>query len=307
MNAAIGLEDLSRWFGEVVALNKVTLEIGAGITGLLGPNGAGKSTFMALCTSQLRPSQGSVRVLGEPAWNNYALLRRIGFCPDRENYYEDMTGYEFVYWLTRCAGFSSRAARQAARESIERVGMTDRMNDRIATYSRGMRQRVKLAQSFAHGPEVLFLDEPMTGLDPLARNAIFELIRAFGREGKTVVVSSHILYEIERVTSNIVLLHRGRVLAQGDVHQVRELIDAHPHSVSIRCANARMAAAKFVGEAHIAAIRFDEDGGGLVIQTRDPNAFYNRLTELLAGGSLDLESVHSPDDNLQAVFEYLVK
>ena len=170
-----------------------------------------------------------------------------------------------------------------------------------------MRQRVKLAQSFAHSPGVLFLDEPMTGLDPLARNAIFELIRTLGREGKTVIVSSHILYEIERVTSNIVLLHRGRVLAQGDVHQVRELIDAHPHSVSIRCAQARTVAAKFVGEPHIVTVSFDDDGGGLAIKTRDPNAFYDRLTKLLADGALDLESVHSPDDNLQAVFEYLVK
>ncbi|MCC6695299.1 MAG: ABC transporter ATP-binding protein [Candidatus Hydrogenedentes bacterium] len=307
MSAAIVFNDLSRWFGEVVALNKVNLQIGSGITGLLGPNGAGKSTFMALCTSQLRPSQGSVRVLGECVWNNYALLRRIGLCPDRENYYEDMTGYEFVYWLTRCAGLGARKARAAAQDSIARVGMTERMHDRIATYSRGMRQRVKLAQSFAHSPEVLFLDEPMTGLDPLARNAIFDLIRDLGREGKTVIVSSHILYEIERVTSNIVLLHRGRVLAQGDVHQVRALIDAHPHSVSIRCAHPRMAAAKFVGEPHIVTVSFDEDGGGLAIKTRDPNAFYDRLTKLLADGALDLESVHSPDDNLQAVFEYLVK
>ncbi len=170
-----------------------------------------------------------------------------------------------------------------------------------------MRQRVKLAQCFAHDPEVLFLDEPMTGLDPLGRHAIFELIRTLGREGKTVIVSSHILYEIERVTANIVLLHRGRVLAHGDVHQVRALIDAHPHSVSIRCNHARQVAARFVDEPHIVTIGFDEDGGGLAITTRDPNTFYDRLTKLIADGAVSVESVHSPDDNLQAVFEYLVK
>jgi len=307
VSAAIDFNDVSRWYGEVVALNKVSLEIGAGITGLLGPNGAGKSTFMGLCTSQIRPSQGSLRILGERVWCNYRLLRRVGLCPDRENYYEDMTGFEFVYWLTRCVGYRAKAARTAAEESIERVGMTGRMHDRIGTYSRGMRQRVKLAQSFAHNPDVLFLDEPMTGLDPLGRHAIFELIRALGREGKTVIVSSHILYEIERVTSNIVLLHRGRVLAQGDIHQVRELIDAHPHSVSMRCRHARKLAATFVNETHIVSVNFDEDGSGLTITTRDPNAFYERLTALLADGAVDIESVHSPDDNLQAVFEYLVK
>lgn len=307
MSAAIVFSGVSRWFGEVVALNNIDLEIGTGITGLLGPNGAGKSTFMGLCTSQIRPSQGTVRVFGEPVWCNYDLLRRVGFCPDHENYYEDMTGFEFVYWLTRCVGLSAPAARKAAEESIERVGMTGRMHDRISTYSRGMRQRVKLAQCLAHNPEVLFLDEPMTGLDPLGRHAIFELIRTLGREGKTVVVSSHILYEIERVTSTIVLLHRGRVLAQGDVHQVRALIDAHPHSVSIRCKHARNVGARFVGETHIVSVSFDEDGGGLAITTRDPNAFYDRLTGLLADGAFDVDSVHSPDDNLQAVFEYLVK
>lgn len=307
MSAAIAFTGVSRWYGEVVALNKVDLEIGTGIAGLLGPNGAGKSTFMGLCTSQIRPSQGTVRVLGEPVWCNYRLLRRVGLCPDRENYYEDMTGFEFVYWLTRCVGFPAPAARKAAEVSLERVGMTGRMHDRIATYSRGMRQRVKLAQSFAHDPEVLFLDEPMTGLDPLGRHAIFELIRTLGREGKTVIVSSHILYEIERITANIVLLHRGRVLAQGDVHQVRALIDAHPHSVAIRCKRAREVAAKFVDEPHIVTIRFDEDGGGLAIMTREPNAFYDRLTGLLADDALEVDSVYSPDDNLQAVFEYLVK
>ncbi|GMV92283.1 MAG: ABC transporter ATP-binding protein [Candidatus Hydrogenedentota bacterium] len=307
MSAAIAFNDVSRWYGEVVALNKVNLEIGSGITGLLGPNGAGKSTFMGLCTSQIRPSQGSLRILGEPVWCNYPLLRRVGLCPDRENYYEDMTGYEFVYWLTRCVGYRAKAAKAAALESIERVGMTDRMHDRISTYSRGMRQRVKLAQSFAHNPDVLFLDEPMTGLDPLGRHAIFELIRALGREGKTVIVSSHILYEIERVTANIVLLHRGRVLAQGDVHQVRELIDSHPHSVSMTCKRPRQVAAKFVDEPHIVSVQFDESGTGVTIKTRDPNAFYDRLTALLAEGAVDVESVHSPDDNLQAVFEYLVK
>lgn len=306
MPASIAFTDVSVWFGEVVALNKVSLEVAPGITGLLGPNGAGKSTFMSLCTAQLKPGQGDVRVLGQPVWCNYPLLRCLGYCPDRENYYDDMTGYEFVYWLTRCAGLFPKAARRATESALQRVAMTERMHDRIATYSRGMRQRVKLAQSFAHEPDVLFLDEPMTGLDPMGRLAIFELIRELGKGGKTVIVSSHILYEIENVTSNIILMNQGTVLAVGDVHDVRALIDAHPHSVSVRCKAPRALAAKVIDLPAIVTVEFDDDISGLVVRTRDPNAFYARLTELLADPVYGIESMHAPDDNLQSVFEYLV-
>ena len=304
---AIEFQDVSKWYGEVVALNKVNFTIGSGITGLLGPNGAGKSTIMNLCTGQARPSQGSARVLGEATWCNYALLRRIGLCPERENYYDDMTGYEFVYWLTRCSGLTARAARRAALETLDRVGMTARMHDPIAAYSRGMRQRVKLAQSFAHGPDVLFLDEPMTGLDPVGRSAIFALIRALGSEGKTVIVSSHVLYEIENVTRTIVLIDRGRVLAHGDVHEVRALIDAHPHSVTVRCGQPRKLAEALISDPHVVNVEFDEDGAGMTVYTRDANAFYDKINALLADPAFAVERMHSPDDNLQAVFEYLVR
>ena len=305
--SAVVFENVSKWYGEVVALNKVDFTIGPGITGLLGPNGAGKSTIMNMCTGQARPSQGEARVLGESTWCNYRLLQRIGLCPERENYYDDMTGYEFVYWLTRCTGMGGGAARKAALDSLDRVGMTGRMNDPIAGYSRGMRQRVKLAQSFAHGPDVLFLDEPMTGLDPVGRSAIFDLIRGFGSEGKTVIVSSHVLYEIENVTRTIVLLNKGRVLAHGDVHEVRALIDAHPHSVTIRCGQPRRLAAALVANPHVVNIELDEDGAGLTIHTRDANTFYDQVDAMLADPEFSVESMHSPDDNLQAVFEYLVR
>jgi len=303
---AITFESVSKWYGEVVALNNVDFTIGTGITGLLGPNGAGKSTIMNLCTGQARPSKGAAKVLGESTWCNYALLRRIGLCPERENYYDDMTGFEFVYWLTRCTGMSPPAARKAALESIERVGMTSRMHDPISAYSRGMRQRVKLAQSFAHSPDVLFLDEPMTGLDPMGRSAIFELIRELGREGKSVIVSSHVLYEIESVTQTIVLINRGRVLAHGDVREVRALIDAHPHSVTVRCAEPRKLATELIGDPNMVNVKFGDDGA-VTFYTSDANAFYDRMNVLLADPALGVRSVHSPDDNLQAVFEYLVR
>lgn len=302
--STVAFEVVSKWYGEVVALNNVSFTIEPGITGLLGPNGAGKSTIMNICTGQARPSKGTAQVLGESTWCNYTVLRKIGLCPERENYYDDMTGYEFVYWLTRCAGLRPRAAKKAALESLDRVGMSARMHDPIASYSRGMRQRVKLAQSFSHGPDVLFLDEPMTGLDPLGRAAIFDLIRSLGRENKTVIVSSHVLYEIENVTRRIVLINNGRVLAHGDVHEVRALIDAHPHSVTVRCARPRDLAANLLDV--VVNVEF-ADTGVVTFYTRSANAFYDRLNVLLADPALAVESVHSPDDNLQAVFEYLVK
>lgn len=307
MSAAIQFESVSKWYGEVVALNHVSFEMESGITGLLGPNGAGKSTIMNLCTSQARPSQGEVRVLGERPWSNYALLRRVGLCPERENYYDEMSGYEFVYWLTRCAGLTPSAARRSALDTLERVGMSARMHDPIAGYSRGMRQRVKLAQSIAHRPDVLLLDEPMTGLDPLGRHSMSELIQALAREGKTIVVSSHVLYEIEMLTSSIVLMNKGSVLAHGDVHEVRALIDTHPHSVTVRCLNPRRLAARVLEEGHVVHVSFDDEEGAVTVYTREPNRFYDSLNKLLAREPLGVQSVHSPDDNLQAVFNYLVR
>lgn len=307
MSATIQALNVSRWFGEVVALNKFSATIGPGVTGVLGPNGAGKSTFFKLCTSQLRPSQGDLRLFGEPIWANYEVLRRIGFCPDGENYYEEMSGYEFVVALARCTGMPAAEAIQAALRAIERVGMTDRMHDRIGSYSKGMRQRVKLAQCMAHDPEVLFLDEPMTGLDPVARHDTFQLIRELGAEGKTVVVSSHILYEIENVTSNVILINNGCVLAEGHIRDIRDLIDRHPHSVTIECDRPRELAGRLLDHPHIVSMEFNENGAGLHIFTRDPNAFYDKLPELVLEDQFQIGRIASPDDNLQAVFEYLVK
>jgi len=306
MSVTIHAQDVSRWFGEVVALNKFSANIGPGVTGVLGPNGAGKSTFFKLCTAQLRPSQGTLHMFGEPVWANYNTLRRIGFCPDGENYYEEMTGYEFVVALARCTGMASADAIRSSLLAIERAGMTDRMHDRIGSYSKGMRQRVKLAQSMAHDPEVLFLDEPMTGLDPIARHDTFQLIRELGEEGKTVIVSSHILYEIENVTSNVILMNKGCVLAEGNIRHIRDLIDRHPHSVSIECDRPRELASRLIDNPHIVSMEFDETGNGLQVFTRDPNAFYDGLPALVLDEQFQIGRIASPDDNLQAVFEYLV-
>ena len=297
---------LSKWYGQVIGLNDVTLTVPAGITGLLGPNGAGKSTFMKLMTGQLKPSQGDVTVLGEPIWGNPALYFRLGFCPEQDAFYERMTGLEWVSALVRLNGVGERDAVEMARLALERVDLIDAAGKKIGAYSKGMRQRVKLAQALAHDPDLLILDEPLGGMDPIARRKTIRLIKEWGRSGKSVIVSSHILHEIESMTANILLINQGRILAEGNVHQIRDLIDKHPHTVSIRADQTRRLAREFLAGDDVLSLRFED--GAVVVQTAKPDSFYARLTALAASGELgSIHEVTSPDDNLQAVFQYLVK
>ncbi|HVW05200.1 MAG TPA: ABC transporter ATP-binding protein [Vicinamibacterales bacterium] len=304
--AVLAAEHLSKWYGQVIGLNDVTVSVPPGITGLLGPNGAGKSTFMKLITGQLRPSKGSVHVLGEPIWNNPRLYFRIGFCPEQDRFYERMTGLEWVSALVRLNGLGEREAREAATRALEAVDLLDAASKRIGAYSKGMRQRVKLAQALVHDPELLILDEPLSGMDPLARRRTIRLIRDWARQGKSILVSSHILHEIESMTTNILLINNGRILAEGNVHQIRDLIDEHPHTVYIRASDPRRLAREFLTHADVISLRFEP--GAVVVETGEPDAFYGRLTELVAAGECGaVEELTSPDDNLQAVFKYLVK
>jgi len=302
----VATEHLSKWYGQVSGLNDVTVGVPPGITGLLGPNGAGKSTFMKLVTGQLKPSKGTVRVLGESIWGNPALYARIGFCPEQDAFYERMTGLEWVTALLTLNGLNDGQAGAAARQGLEAVDLLDAANKKIGAYSKGMRQRVKLAQAIAHDPELLILDEPLTGMDPIMRRRTIRLIKDWAKKGKSIIVSSHILHEIESMTSNILLINNGRILAEGNVHQIRDLIDEHPHTVFIRAAEPRALARTLLADDGVISLRFEP--GAVVIQTERPDAFYARLTEMAAsgeGGTID--EVTSPDDNLQAVFKYLVR
>ena len=299
-------DHLSKWYGQVIGLNDVSISVPAGITGLLGPNGAGKSTFMKLVTGQLKPSKGSIQVLGEPIWGNPRLYFRIGFCPEQDAFYERMTGLEWVTALVRLNGFDEKAAADAAHVALERVDLVAAADKKIGAYSKGMRQRIKLAQAVVHDPELLILDEPLSGMDPIARRKTIRLVKDWARAGKSIIVSSHILHEVESMTSNILLINNGRILAEGNVHQIRDLIDEHPHTVQIKADNPRALARRFLAEDDVLSLRFEE--GGVVVQTARPDAFYSRLTELAASGDLGgIDEVTSPDDNLQAVFQYLVK
>ncbi len=299
-------DHLSKWYGQVSGLNDVTVSIPPGITGLLGPNGAGKSTFMKLMTGQLKPSQGSIRVLGTSLWDTPEAFARVGFCPEQDAFYDRMTGLEWVTALVKLNGHTDAAAEAAARHALEMVELTDAAGKKIGAYSKGMRQRVKLAQALVHDPELLILDEPLTGMDPLQRRRTIRLVKDWAKRGRHVIVSSHILHEIEAMTSNILLITNGRILAEGNVHQIRELIDTHPHTVHVKAADPRAIAARVLHDDGVTRIAFDE--GTLTVETRQPDRFYQRLTDLAASGEAGtIAEVTSPDDNLQAVFSYLVR
>jgi len=299
-------QQLSKWYGQVSGLNDVTVAIPSGVTGLLGPNGAGKSTFMKLITGQLKPSKGTIRVFGQSIWGNPSAYRRIGFCPEQDAFYDRMTGLEWITALVRLNGVTDTEADAAAKAALEKVDLMDAAGKKIGAYSKGMRQRVKLAQALVHDPELLILDEPLGGMDPIMRRRTIRFIKDWARAGKHILVSSHILHEIESMTSNILLINNGRILAEGNVHAIRELIDTHPHTVFVRGADPRALARKFLAEDDVLSLRFEP--GAVIVETAKPDALYARLTALATTGEAgSIEEVTSPDDNLQAVFRYLVK
>ena len=302
----VSAKSLSKWYGQVIGLNDVTVDVPTGIVGLLGPNGAGKSTFLKLVTGQLKPSKGSVEVCGRPIWGNPQAYRDIGYCPDQDAFYERMTGLEWVTALTRLTGLDRREAERAAAAALETVALADVGGKKIGAYSKGMRQRVKLAQAIVHDPELLVLDEPLAGMDPIARRKVIRLVKDWAAQGKSIVVSSHILHEIEAMTATILLMHNGRILAEGNIHTIRDLIDEHPHKVRIRAGDPRRLARGLIGYDDVISLQFED--AAVVLETRRPDAFYGRLTEAAATGALgEIHEVTSPDDNLQAVFDYLVK
>jgi ABC-2 type transport system ATP-binding protein len=296
---------LSKWYGAVMGLNDVSVEIGAGVTALLGPNGAGKTTFMRMITGQLRPSSGTVEVFGQPVWNNLEVLGRIGFCPEEDAFYDFMSGLEFVTTLAQISGIPAREAREKAERALERVGMKDSMQRRVKGYSKGMRQRTKFAQAMVHDPDLLILDEPMTGADPVARRALRDLIADVAAQGKQVVVSSHVLHEVETLTETFVLISRGRVLASGNVGEIRGLMDGYPHRIVVNCDRPRDLVRALVGQTHIVGVELRE-ANRVVIQTDDPGSFFDTFPEVVLAEGVAIHEFYSEDDTMNAVFRYLI-
>ena len=302
----IQTENLSKWYGDVIGINDVTLIVKPGITGLLGPNGAGKTTLLKLITGQLKPSRGSLTVLDAPVWNNPDLNRRIGYCPDEDRFYEFMTGFEFVRFLATLHGYPPEEAEGRTIKAIASVDLLEAKDKRIGAYSKGMRQRIKLAQALVHSPELIFLDEPLAGMDPIGRRRTIRLIKELAEHGISLIVSSHILHEVEAMTDTILLIHHGRILAEGNISHIRELIDEHPHKVYLRCDKPRILASICVGFEDVASVEFESMEDGMVIETLKPDDFYSRLPEIVVENQIQVDQLYSPDDNLQAVFKYLV-
>jgi ABC-2 type transport system ATP-binding protein len=306
MTTVIAASKLSKWYGHVLGLSDVSLEIEPGVTGLLGPNGAGKSTFLKLLTGQIKPSIGSVRIFDQKVRTNQSLFRRIGYCPEHDSFYEEMSGWVFLTSLLKLQGFSAGEIRTRAEEALGIVELSADKDRLIRAYSRGMRQRLKFAQAIAHDPEIIILDEPMSGLDPLGKRKLIRLIKTYKDRGKTVIVSSHVLPEIEALTRTIILIHQGKVFAKGDIHYIRDLIDSHPHMVSIRCPEPRRLAGRLLEEEYVLKVHFGPDGRSVLIETNNRDKFFALLLSLLVKNRTEVEEITSPDDNLQAVFDYLI-
>jgi ABC-2 type transport system ATP-binding protein len=304
VTASLEFVRASRWYGPVIALNDVTTTIGPGVTGLLGPNGAGKSTFLKLAAGQLAPSQGEVRVLGRPPFSSPEIFHSVGLCPEPDAFWDALTGADFLLGLLRLTGFDEKECQEKMLSAMDAVDLVEAKDRKIGAYSKGMRQRVKLAQALAHDPEVLLLDEPLTGVDPVNRRRVFELVRRLGREGRTILVSSHILHEVEAMTRSVLLIHRGRILAEGDVREIRDLMDEHPHTVSLRARDARGLGSAAAGWGHVLSVSFAPEGEWVTIQTAEPDSFYRAISDLAL--ETGIAEMFSPDDDLESVFRYLV-
>jgi ABC-2 type transport system ATP-binding protein len=294
----------SKRYGEVLGLNGFTASFGPGITGLVGPNGAGKSTLFRVVTGQLKLDAGQITILGKDAWNTQSKNRLIGFCPDHPGMYDWMNPVQFVGTLLLIDGFAPEDAALRTRRSLETVEMWEFRDRVIRTFSKGMRQRVKVAQAIAHEPKVLFLDEPLNGMDPVGRVSLLELFRKLASAGTHLIVSSHVLHEVERLTSQIVMISNGRALAEGDLHKIRDLLDQYPHTIEIETSTPRALAKILADHPDVTSIKFSAPDR-ITVQTSVPDTFYQDLPEVALKEGINIMGVRSLDDSLEAVFRFL--
>lgn len=300
-------ENVSKFYGEVLGINRVSLSIPPGITGLVGPNGSGKTTLMNLMVGLLQPTQGTVRVLGIPTDQPEDLFRHVGYATQYEGYPPGFTGFQFVDSYLRVHGFSRTESESLASKAIERVGLTEAAGRKVAGYSKGMRQRIKLAQAIAHQPAVLILDEPLNGLDPMARAEVINLFRELADGGLHVIVSSHILHEVDLISDQVVLLNGGYVVAEGAIEGVRdEMEEEHPAQVLIRCQKPSLLASRVFEHDHVVEARIHDDGKSLLVRTRDADRFYLMLNQVILDNDLGVETVMPTDADVNAVYQYLI-
>jgi ABC-2 type transport system ATP-binding protein len=302
----IVFEDVSKFYGEILGVNRVNLSIAPGITSLVGPNGAGKTTLMNLMTGLLHPTRGRIRIHGVSPDEPEELFRHVGYCSQFDSFPRGVNGREFINMFLSVHGYAKREADELTMKALERVQLTDAAEKKVAAYSKGMRQRVRLAQSIAHNPSVLILDEPLNGLDPMARAETIRLFRQLADEGLHLVLSSHILHEVDMMSDAVVLLKNGYVVAEGDVHGVRDEMDEeHPIQILIRCDKPGALAARVFEQGQIVEAKIHDDRQGLFIKTRDADKFYLLLNRIVAEGLVSIESIAPVDDDLSAVYQYL--
>ncbi len=303
----ITFDNVSKFYGEILGVNRVSLAIPPGITSLVGPNGAGKTTLMNLMTGLLRPTRGRLSVLGIPTDQPEQLFRKVGYCSQFDSFPRGLTGREFIKSFLMVSGFASKEADELTTKALERVDLVAAADRRIGAYSKGMRQRVRLAQSIAHQPSVLILDEPLNGLDPVVRAETIALFKQLAAEGLHLIISSHILHEVDMMSDRVVLLNNGYVVAEGAIHGVRDEMDVeHPMQVLIRCDQPSLLAARMFRDDNVVEARLHDDRRGLFVKTRNPDRFYLLLNEVVAQGEIEVETIAPVDDDLSAVYDYLI-
>ena len=297
---------VGKWFGEVIAVNNCTVSVGSGVVGLLGANGAGKSTLFKMLAGLIEPSHGKVLVHDRRLRDEVGWYHLVGFCPESDALPEWMTGREFLRLGLRLMGFQKAEVERRTEYWLQRFDLTGAGNRRLGGYSKGMRQKVKLAQALAHDPEVIFLDEPLNGMDPVSRKQTIDLVRELGDAGRTVLVSSHILPEVESMTSDIILIDRGKVLAEGKVTEIRDKISDHPTTVALVSGAAREVAAFMIGRDHVVSVQMEESNR-VIVRTDHALEFYAALPGWVLDNGLSIEEIITLDDSLEAVFQYLTE
>jgi ABC-2 type transport system ATP-binding protein len=306
MTDRIIFENVSKFYGEVLGVNRISLTIPSGITALVGPNGSGKTTLMNLMTGLVQPSSGHISVLGLSPGSATEFFRNVGYCTQFDSFPRGLTGWQFIFDCLMLHGISKAEAARLTREALERVQLGDAANRRIAGYSKGMRQKTRLAQAIAHRPRVLVLDEPLNGLDPLARAESIALFEELGRQGMHLLISSHILDEVDRIADRVVLITGGYLIAEGNIHQVRQEVREKPMQVLIRCDHPELLASKMFAINHCVEARLHADGKGLLLRTGDIDQFYSSLNGIAAEGLVKIEAVAPADDDANAIYQYLI-
>lgn len=300
----VEFDAVTKWYGAVIGVNDVTVSLAPGITGLLGPNGAGKSTFIKLLTGQLRPSLGDIRVCGQAA-RSAGARRHIGYCPDADAFYEEMSGRQFVLTMARLHGMSARDASEQTEQALAEVGMIDRADRSLRGCSKGMRQRIKLAQALVHQPDVLVVDEPLNGIDPVGRRELMDLFRRCAERGQAVLVSSHILDEMDELADRIVFMGRGRVLAVGSLPEIRAMFAGQPVQIRIACRQHRELATRLIGWQEVLRIELREDDE-LLLQVVRPDEFFSRLAALVSETQFEIQHLETTDATTEATFQYVM-